>query len=409
MTESLWLDEATTALVAKMPLTDIFNKFLPGDFHPPLYYLLMKFWIGVFGSSEVSLRTPSLIFALLTVYLVYKMYGKVWALLLATSPLLFYYAQEARMYSMAMFLVALAIFSFVKITKRSRVEWWVLFSISLFLIGATDYVALLILPVFWYLGRGFWKKLLASHIILVGFGVLWLPYFLKQFSSGLQVSAEAPAWSQLLGQTSFKNLILIPVKFMIGRVSLDDKWLYVLVVELVGLLLGYLVYRGREAPKIIWLWLLVPLALGVVISFWVPVLSYFRFLFVLPAFYVLVASGIKSKLFLWLVLGLNLLLITYYLLIPRFHREDWGAAAIAIGNDQVIFPADSQKEALIYYRKGGQIVTEPSGKRVWLSRYVWQVFDPTDSVRKKIESLGYNKVSEYSFNGVEFYLYAYRN
>src|SRR3990167_8097097 len=310
MTESLWLDEATTALVAKMPLTDIFNKFLPGDFHPPLYYLLMKFWIGVFGSSEVSLRTPSLIFALLTVYLVYKMYGKVWALLLATSPLLFYYAQEARMYSMAMFLVALAIFSFVKITKRSRVEWWVLFSISLFLIGATDYVALLILPVFWYLCRGFWKKLLASHIILVGFGVLWLPYFLKQFSSGLQVSAESPAWSQLLGQTSFKNLILIPVKFMIGRVSLDDKWLYVLVVELVGLLLGYLVYRGREAPKIIWLWLLVPLALGVVISFWVPVLSYFRFLFVLPAFYVLVASGIKSKLFLWLVLGLNLLLIT---------------------------------------------------------------------------------------------------
>ena len=120
MNESLWLDEATTAFVSKMSLSDIFNRFLPGDFHPPFYYLFMKYWVYVFGNSEISLRTPSLIFALLTIYVVYKLAGKVAALLLVTAPLLFYYAQEARMYAMTMFLVALSVFSFVKTTKRTR-------------------------------------------------------------------------------------------------------------------------------------------------------------------------------------------------------------------------------------------------------------------------------------------------
>lgn len=56
LNQSLWLDEATTALVAKMSFTDIFTKFLPGDFHPPLYYLLIKVWVFLFGDSEVVLR-----------------------------------------------------------------------------------------------------------------------------------------------------------------------------------------------------------------------------------------------------------------------------------------------------------------------------------------------------------------
>src|SRR3990167_2729194 len=112
MNESLWLDEATTALVSKMSFVEIFTKFLPNDFHPPFYYLFMKYWVNIFGYSEISLRLPSVIFALLTVYLVYKMFGKIAAILLATAPLLFYYAQEARMYSLTTFLVTLVFYLF---------------------------------------------------------------------------------------------------------------------------------------------------------------------------------------------------------------------------------------------------------------------------------------------------------
>jgi len=404
MNESLWLDEATTALVSRMSLGEIFTKFLPGDFHPPLYYLFMKYWVSIFGSSEIFLRLPSVIFALLTVYVVYRLSGKIAAMLLATAPLLFYYAQEARMYSLITLLVSYLVYSFIK-------KKWLNFSITLALLGLTDYVALLIIPIFWIIGWRGRRKLLISHLPLVVSYLFWFPIFSKQFMSGMGVGA---AWSAILGEASFKNFLLIPVKFMIGRVGFDEKWLYGVIVAGTAGLYAYLLFKARKANKIYWLWLTVPIVLGAFLSFKISILTYFRFLFVLPAFYILVALGIEAtgrfkNLFLTLVLCINLLSIGYYLLTPRFHREDWRGAAGAIGGSKIVFPANSQKEALIYYGKGNQIISsdeiDKKDKEIWLSRYVWEVFDSEDTARMKIEDLGYNKTSEHNFNGVLFWKY----
>jgi len=414
LNQSLWLDEATTALVAKMSVGDIFTKFVAGDVHPPFYYLLMHYWVTIFGSSEMSLRAPSVIAGLGAIFVVYKLAGKVPALLLATSGLHIYYSQEARMYALVTLFVALAVLSFVKINERGRLGDYLLFSVSLFLIAATDYVALLILPVFWILGRRFWKKLFMSHIILIAFGVIWLPYFLKQLKAGLLVKSAFPVWWQVMGQTSLKNIFLIPIKFMIGRISFENNVVYAIIVGAVGLVFAYLFFMARKASRLYWLWLMVPVVLGALVGFWVPTLSYHRFLFVLPAFYVLIAFGIgKSRLFLWIVLAVNVLGILYYMLTPNFHREDWRSAALAIGEEKIVFPAKSQKEALIYYGKENQIIDvaqiDKKDREIWLSRYVWEIFDPQDSARKSVESLGYNKTSEYNFNGVVFWKYENRN
>lgn len=416
MNESLWLDEATTALVSKMSLNDIFFKFLPGDFHPPLYYLLMKFWVNIFGNSEFSLRVPSLIFTLLTIYLIYRFFGKLSAVLLAFSPLLFYYSMEARMYTMAMFLTVFLIIYFIKIIKNGSKADWIIFSILLPLVFLTDYVAFLVVPGLW-LGAIFvrkrniwWKKFILLHIPLLVTGAFWFPIFKNQLNGGFNVLAINPAWSNVLGKTSFKNLALIPVKFMIGRVGFDNKLIYILVVGFLGLLFALLMYKGRKAAKVIWLWLIIPITLAAILSFRISILSYFRFLFILPAFYIIVSEGVKrlgkyANLVTALILGINLTLIGYYLLNPKFHHEDWRAASKAIGSDQIVLPADSQTEALIYYGKYGQIVKNPTGSTIWLSRYVVEIFDPEDLVRKNIEKLGYNKVSEYNFNGVVFWKY----
>ena len=110
---------------------------------------------------------------------------------------------------------------------------------------------------------------------------------------------------------------------------------------------------------------------------------------------------------------INILSSFYYLLTPRFWREDWRVAAQTAGKDIVILPADSQKEALTYYGKGNQLVYYENFNgglhEIFLSRYVWQVFDPDDYARRKIENLGYNKVAEYDFNGVVLFKYAHRN
>lgn len=425
MNESLWLDEATTALVSKMPIIDLFAKFLPSDFHPPLYYLFMHYWVGIFGDSEVALRIPSLIFSLLAIYVVCKSFGKIVAILLATGPLVFYYAQEARMYSMAMFLAVGLISSFVKISKKGSVGDWVLFSVFLSLLFLTDYVAVLIIPAIW-IGAwllkndsSWWRKFIMSHIILFVSMIVWLPTFLKQLKNGLMVSTVSTVWSEVLGKTSLKNLVLIPIKFMIGRIGFDNKLVYISIVALVGLIFTFLIIKGRKVIKIVWLWLLVPLILASFLSFRISFLTYFRFLFVLPALYILLADGIKNsgsfkKLLFFLVVAINLSCIFYYAVNPRFHREDWRSLVAfinsrKIADSAVVFVANSNMEAYRYYDRSANLVG-PDGvsskyNQIWLMRYVQEVFDPSDSVRKHVESLGYAKQYELNYNGVVVWEY----
>ena len=114
LNQSLWLDEAVTAnIVSNYSYSEIITKFSPTDFHPPLYYLVLKFWTNIFGYSEIALRFPSVIFSLLTAWVLYKISWKVcptssrhdvgttlgaWAAaLFLFNPLIIYYSQEARM------------------------------------------------------------------------------------------------------------------------------------------------------------------------------------------------------------------------------------------------------------------------------------------------------------------------
>lgn len=422
LNQSLWLDEATSALVAKMSVADMFTKFLPGDFHPPLYYLILKYWSSIFGYSEVSLRVPSVIFGVMTVYMTYliakklsnRKVGLIASLLLATSGLATYYSQEARMYSLAAMLVSVAVYLFIN-------KKWVYFSLMLVLIGMTDYVSLFIVPIFVIAGWKDIKRIVLSFIPLLLTFLLWSPVFIRQLSGGLSI--QGSPWWNILGLPTLQNSLLIPIKFILGRISFDNKWIYGLMVGAVIILFGYFLLRARRASKLLWLWLIFPVVFGILASFKIPTLSYFRFIFCLPAFYILTAVGIEKigkykNVFFVLAISVNLLSTGYYLLDSKFHREDWRAAAEALGSEKIVLPANSQKEALTYYGKGSQIVDvlslEPGDREIWLSRYVWEIVDPADNTRHKIESLGYNKAGEYNFNGVVFWkysknLYASRN
>ncbi len=311
LNQSLWLDEATSALTTRMNLSDFFGKFIPGDFHPPLYYLALRVWAGVFGIYEIALRSLSILFAIGTIYLVYligkeelinKETGLVASVLIATSGLHIYYSQEARMYTMSTFLVTLVVYFFLRLLRsydthekklqKGRVVWF-LFALTLGLIFLTDYLPLLIIPVFFIFGIfskkdfSWFKKLVMSHIILVVFVLLWFPTFIKQLTSGINVTTTSPSWVNILGKFSLKDILLIPVKFGIGRVGFHDKFTYAIAVGFIFLIFGFLFVKSLlliKKIKLIYLWLIVPILISLVISIKIPVLNYFRFLFVLPAF-----------------------------------------------------------------------------------------------------------------------------
>ncbi len=108
---ALWLDEALTVDIARLPLHDIPNA-LKHDGAPPLYYVLLHFWIVLFGQSNLAVRSLSGIIGVATLpvaWLCGRRFGGravAWTtlVLLASAPFAVYYSTESRMYALVILL-----------------------------------------------------------------------------------------------------------------------------------------------------------------------------------------------------------------------------------------------------------------------------------------------------------------
>jgi len=106
---SLWLDEAFSVIAASTHSASAIWSPGVDAIHPPLYYLVLHAFLSLFGVSEIAARLPSALASIANIGLIWwlgqrlfpgRSVGVVAALLLAVSPLDFWYAQEARMYEM---------------------------------------------------------------------------------------------------------------------------------------------------------------------------------------------------------------------------------------------------------------------------------------------------------------------
>lgn len=110
---SLWLDEAISVDIARLPLEDLTDA-LRHDGHPPLYYVLLHLWSGAFGTGDLAVRSLSAVFAVATLPVMWclgrRLGGRSTAtvalVLTASSPFAIRYATEARMYALVVLLAA---------------------------------------------------------------------------------------------------------------------------------------------------------------------------------------------------------------------------------------------------------------------------------------------------------------
>jgi 4-amino-4-deoxy-L-arabinose transferase-like glycosyltransferase len=124
----LWLDEALSVNIARLPLGDIPDA-LRRDGAPPLYYVLLHFWIDLFGEGDGAVRALSGLLSVATLPAMYfagrRIGGRAaaWAavLVLATSPFAIRYATETRMYALVMFIVAWGYLALVRALERPSV------------------------------------------------------------------------------------------------------------------------------------------------------------------------------------------------------------------------------------------------------------------------------------------------
>lgn len=402
LNQSLWLDEGIQWwAVTTFPLKHLITEYIKGDFNPPLFHIMLYFWVKLFGDSEISLRFPSVLFGLGTVYFTYKLGGLKAALLTATAPLLIYYSQEARMYSLAAFTATATLYFFIKKSK--------LYILTAILMLYSHYLTWLLIPV-----------LLSLPTLLVLLSLLpWLPTLWSQLNQGLG-AATNPAWAQL-SSLSIKNVLLVPIKFLIGRLPIEANLLYAFMLFIPLCLSVYLLFRAKN--KFFSAWLFTPLILGVLISLKIPVFSYFRFLFVLPAFYLLITQGAaKTKypnLFIGIFLLINLLATSRYLLDANLHRENWRDAVAYIhatdpDSRVLIISAihspfeyyDREQSSHIHETDLNRLIGQPS---VWYIPYAQPIFDPNDKIRRTLDQLGFQEVSRRHFRGVTVLRYENRN
>src|SRR5262249_41128125 len=135
-TRTLWLDEASAYWIAQGSVHDLLRG-VGEDGTPPLFYLVLKLAIGALGSGEFVLRLPSLICSLALVPLMFvaiqrvagRRAGLIAAALAAFSPLVNYYAVEARNYALLQIETGLVLYAFVRATRSpERAKWWALLS-----------------------------------------------------------------------------------------------------------------------------------------------------------------------------------------------------------------------------------------------------------------------------------------
>ncbi len=342
----------------------------------------MRLWTSVFGYSEIALRMPSIIFSLITIYIVYLIVKKLkpamalWAsALVAFNPLLIYYAQEARMYAMAVMFITLAIYAKMRNKKRELYLWS-------FLAFCTYYGSIFILiPLeFWNWG-------------VVGAGVVLLPLLLKQFATSHSLLGEVVNWNLTLGTVNLKNILLIFIKMVTGRVPFEK--IYILPT----LLFWLTAIKSGLKNKFFLRLLLVPLILVLIFSFKVPMLQYFRVQYLIIPLSILIALKFKNSILfliiLWIFSGM-------YLLNNKNYREDWKKMSRDLPNE--VYMIGSFESPINYYRRDIKVKDikqiKPSEEKFVYIPY-GEIIHGLDH-NKIFGEIGYKKIEEKSYREISF-------
>ncbi|MDQ6852734.1 MAG: glycosyltransferase family 39 protein [Actinomycetota bacterium] len=195
----MWLDEALSVNVARLPLRDI-PEWLRHDGAPPLYYFLLHLWTDVFGTGNYAVRSLSAVISVATLPAIWFAGRRIagprgaWiaVLVLASSPFGIGFGSEARMYSLVMLLVTLGYLATRRLLERPSLGRQAVVALVTGLLLYTQYWALYLVAVVgallvWQAWRGgdpAKRHAARAGVVALAAGVItflpWVPTFLYQ-------------------------------------------------------------------------------------------------------------------------------------------------------------------------------------------------------------------------------------
>lgn len=260
--QSFWRDEIDVIYLALRPLGDTFDMFISPAQNGPLYYLLIRPWIGIMGSSEFATRFISVCCGTLAVAVLWQTArrllpgaGRRWtanapllaALFLAANPYQLWYSQEGKMYSLVMLLTLLSTWSWLDAMDRGGAGRWLRYLLITTISIYTHLLTALILPLHfvwfllaWPLNRRRWR---GYGLTLTGFVLPYIPLIWWQWHYLTTLDYQTG-----YAFTPFGEVVRV---LLLGHlrgafVNVGTMWLVpIFFVVLAGLLVGAVELRGE--------------------------------------------------------------------------------------------------------------------------------------------------------------------
>jgi len=322
--EGLWLDEFSSIRDA---------KHIPSLLRP-LYYVLLKFWMKL-GNSDTWLRSLSVIFALLAVFLVYRLgrrllgeaEGLIAATLMSLSPLFLNHAQEVRMYALSACMgVAGTLFLAKALTEQTSkapshlsLAGWCRFRLLAILTVPLN-ITLLLPDVLIY-----WLRFRQRRSALIRFGgwlllllLLWSPCVLSVLQGTSADSAYAshhasrrpPGLDEIVRTLKFWTVWPFAV-----QTNAIAAAFYKLFTLLLAGLIGAALFQKHKSPHTLWIfgWLVLPLVPILGFSYLsIPIWVVRYLLFVSPYLFLILAAAISRLWRQWRLAAITI--VIFYLI-----------------------------------------------------------------------------------------------
>jgi hypothetical protein len=220
--QSFWFDEAVTVRLLHGSFGHMLSSIGGSESTPPLYYALAWVWTRVFGHGEFGLRSLSALAGTLFIPVAYvagrELVSRKTALVIAAlatvNPLLIWYSQEARSYSLLLLFVGLSFWLFARQLHTPSDRTLVLWTVASALAIATHYFgAFVVAPeAVWLVLAAHDRRrpaLAIAGLLVVG-GAL-LPLLLRQRRLDLT--------SFITESSKAKRVVLVAKQFVVGYSS----------------------------------------------------------------------------------------------------------------------------------------------------------------------------------------------
>ncbi len=455
--ESFWFDEIMSIYFAKGDIDSIINPPSYEVHIPPLYYILLHFWIQFFGTSEFAARLLSAIFGIFSIPVLYKLgktlfdYGSglYGALILAISMFHIKFCQEARMYSLLTFTTLISMLLFVKSLKEDKLKFWigyVIGSVLMLYSHLYGFFILLFQNIFFIL---YWKRKIVRAYFLAQLAIFLL--FLPWLSKILKAAHNILGPNSPIAWIPRPSLISLGMMFFEFSNSSMISLILFGSLSIIGIMKGFgkrlvegLPHYSLENLKKVTaspltgnsfgivfciLWISIPTALSVMASLALRPIYLPKYLIIVsPAFYLLVAKGLTSlgrsrvqDILLLIILFDSLFAVTvhHYGVIEN---EQWREAARYIEEnagqrDLIIVNPSWATISFNYYFKGSnevkglsssaslkEIVYNNQSRNVWLILLTHGTSVSEEPIRRELEKT-HMLALEKEYYGIKIYYY----